>query len=63
MSKPYHKLEDAARRAYVLLYKIGKGDHKALQNAEDCADELKTALKLVGDEHIERFAVEVGDEE
>lgn len=61
MSKPYHKLEDAAERAYCLLYKIGKGDHKALAHAEDCAQQLKLALTQCQSKNIERFAEEIGD--
>lgn len=62
MSKPYHKLEEAAERAYALLYKIGNGDHKALAHAEDAAQQLKKALKMCQSENIERFAEEIGDE-
>jgi hypothetical protein len=63
MSKPYHKLEQAAERAYVLLYKIANGDHKALENAESCAQQLKDTLRMCESENIEKFVSEVGDEQ
>lgn len=62
MSKPYNKLEDAAERAYVLLYMIANGDHKALANAESVAAQLKEALRMCESENIEKFVSEVGDE-
>lgn len=57
------KLESAALRAYALLYMIANGNHKALENAEDCAEELKSELRLCGNKDIDRIAEEVGDEE
>lgn len=61
MSKPYRTLEDAAERAYCLLYKIGNGDHKALEHAMSCAQQLRAALRLCESTNIERFAEEIGD--
>jgi uncharacterized Ntn-hydrolase superfamily protein len=40
-------LEQAARAAYV-LQKIDDGDHKALENAGDCADRLKDIVHRLG---------------
>lgn len=61
--KRYDKLEDAAVRAYALLYMIANGNHKALENAESCAAQLKDALKMCDNDAIERIAEEVGDEQ
>ena len=63
MSKRYDKLEEAALRAYALLYMIHSGNHKALENAESCARQLKDALRMCDNEDVERIAHEVGDEQ
>lgn len=60
MSKPYHKLEDAAIRAYVLLQNIANGNHKSLELAESGAAQLKDALELCENNDIARIAQEVG---
>ena len=44
MSKPYHKLEEAACLAYATLKKISNGDHEALEAADAVARNLLYVL-------------------